>query len=209
MPVTKLHNRCWFNRLKRSLDHLLHEVRACRACEGKLPHPPRPLVRATATARLLIVGQAPGTWAHESEIPWNDSSGNRLREWMAINRECFYDERRIAIIPMGFCYPGRGRSGDLPPRKECAELWLDQLLDHLPRVQLTLLVGQYAQRHYLGTRRKSTLTETVRAWQEYQPMFLPLPHPSGRNNAWMRRNRWFELEVLPVLRRKCRKLNVV
>jgi uracil-DNA glycosylase len=166
-------------------------------------------VRATASARLLIVGQAPGTRAHDSGIPWNDMSGDRLREWMDIDRECFYDDRRIAIIPMGYCYPGRGRSGDLPPRSECAKLWLDQLLNHLPRVQLTLLVGRYAQCHYLGSRRKSTLTETVRAWRDYQPKYLPLPHPSGRNNAWMHCNPWFTSEVLPALQRKCRKLNVV
>jgi uracil-DNA glycosylase len=120
---------------------------------------------------------------------------------MGIDRESFYDSKRIAIIPMGYCYPGRGKSGDLPPRRECAKLWLDRLLNHLPRVELTLLVGHYAQRHYLASRRKSTLTDTVRAWREYQPNYLPLPHPSGRNNAWMRRNPWFEAEVLPVLRR--------
>jgi uracil-DNA glycosylase len=136
-------------------------------------------------------------------------SGDRLREWMDIDRECFYDDRRIAIIPMGYCYPGRGRSGDLPPRSECAKLWLDQLLNHLPRVQLTLLVGRYVQCHYLGSRRKSTLTETVRAWRDYQPKYLPLPHPSGRNNAWMHCNPWFASEVLPALQRICRKLNVV
>jgi uracil-DNA glycosylase len=128
---------------------------------------------------------------------------------MDIDRKRFYDKRHIAIIPMGYCYPGRGRSGDLPPRRECASLWLDQQLEHLPRLQLTLLIGQYAQRHYLGSRRKPTLTKTVRAWREYQPTFLPLPHPSGRNNAWMSRNPWFELEVLPALRRRCRKLEVV
>jgi uracil-DNA glycosylase len=132
-----------------------------------------------------------------------------LREWMDIDRECFYDQRHIAVVPMGFCYPGRGTSGDLPPRRECAELWHDQLLEHLPRVDLTLLVGRYAQRHYLGSRRKSTLTETVRAWREYQPKYLPMPHPSGRNNAWMRRNPWFEAEVLPELRRSCRRLGIV
>ena len=192
-----------------SFAELLTEVRSCRACERHLPFEPRPLLVATITARLLIVGQAPGARAHESGIPWNDSSGERLREWMEIDRKYFYDERRIAIIPMGYCYPGRGRSGDLPPRRECASLWLDQLLEHLPRLQLTLLIGQYAQRHYLGSQRKSTLTETVRAWREYQPSFLPLPHPSGRNNAWMGRNRWFESEVLPALRRRCRKIKVV
>jgi uracil-DNA glycosylase len=196
-------------RLQGSLNRLLGEVRACRACEQQLPLEPRPIVVAATSARLLIVGQAPGVRAHNSGTPWNDSSGDRLRQWMGIDRESFYDERRIAIIPIGYCYPGRGRSGDLPPRRECSTLWLDQLLEHLPRVQLTILVGQYAQRHYLGSRRKSTLTETVRAWREYQPTYLPLPHPSGRNNAWMRRNPWFAMEVLPALRRKCRVLEVV
>ena len=127
---------------------------------------------------------------------------------MGVDRECFYDVSRIAIIPMGFCYPGRGRSGDLPPRPECAKLWLYQLLEHLPQVQLTLLVGRYAQSHYLASRCKSTLTETVRAWRKYQPQYLPLPHPSGRNNAWMRRNPWFETEVLPGLRRRCQSLGL-
>jgi uracil-DNA glycosylase len=197
------------SRLEGSLNRLLGEVRACRACEQQIPLEPRPILVATTSARLLIVGQAPGVHAHNSGTPWNDSSGDRLRQWMGIDRESFYDERRVAIIPMGYCYPGRGRSGDLPPRRECSTLWLDQLLEHLPRVQLTLLVGQYAQRHYLGSRRKPTLTETVRAWREYQPTYLPLPHPSGRNNAWMRRNPWFEAEVLPVLRRSCRRLDIV
>jgi uracil-DNA glycosylase len=128
---------------------------------------------------------------------------------MGIDRERFYDEERIAIIPMGYCYPGRGRSGDLPPRKECAQLWLDQLLQHLPRVELTLLIGRYAQCHYLRSRCKRTVTETVEAWREYLPHYLPMPHPSGRNSAWIRRNPWFEADVLPILRRRCRTLELV
>lgn len=195
--------------LARSLSRLLGEVRACRACRDVLPLEPRPVLRATSTARLLIVGQAPGVRVHETGIPWNDRSGDRLREWMGIDREQFYDERRIAIIPMGYCYPGRGKSGDLPPRSECAALWLDRLLSHLRQVQLTLLIGQYAQAHFLGARRKATLTETVRAWPDYQPTFLPLPHPSGRNNAWIGRNPWFEAEVIPALRRRYRMLDTV
>jgi uracil-DNA glycosylase len=195
-------------RLQRLLKRLLTEVRACRVCEQELSHEARPILRASTSAGLLIVGQAPGARAHESGIPWNDSSGDRLRQWMGISRERFYDESRIAIIPMGYCYPGRGLSGDLPPRKECAELWLNRLLQHLPHVQLTLLVGRYAQCHYLGRHCKPTLTETVLAWREYQPNYLPIPHPSGRNNAWMRRNPWFETEVLPALRRSCRRLGV-
>ena len=209
MLVRELPSRISTHSLQHSLDQLLGQIRACRACERELPYAPRPILRATATARLLIVGQAPGVRAHQSGIPWNDSSGERLRQWMNVDRESFYDERRIAIIPMGYCYPGRGKSGDLPPRSECAKLWLDQLLNHLPQVQLTLLIGRYAQSHYLGSCRKSTLTDTVRTGANIEPTFLPLPHPSGRNNVWLRRNPWFESEVLPALRRRCRKLDVV
>lgn len=194
--------------LQRSLDRLLESVRGCRACENELPLEPRPVIRATTTARLLIVGQAPGVRVHESGVPWDDPSGERLRQWMGITRDRFYDERHIAIIPMGFCYPGRGKSGDLPPRTACAELWLSRLLAHLPDVQLTLLIGRYAQAHYLGGRCQRTLTETVRAWRDYQPHYLPLPHPSGRNNIWLRRNGWFETEVIPTLRDRCRQLGL-
>ncbi len=209
MTINSRHSHVLSIRLQRSLNRLLGEVRACRACEQQLPFEPRPILVATTTARLLIVGQAPGVRAHESGVPWNDSSGDRLRQWMGINRASFYDETRIAIIPMGYCYPGRAQSGDLPPRAECAALWLDQLLQHLKHIQLTLLIGRFAQTHYLGKRRKTTLTETVRAWRDYQPKFLPLPHPSGRNNAWMHHNPWFEAEVLPILRNSCRTLDLV
>lgn len=185
---------------QRSLDCLLTEVRACRACAGKLPLGPNPVLRAHVDAPVLIVGQAPGTKVHATGIPWNDPSGDRLREWMAVDREAFYDVRRFAIIPMGFCYPGRGRAGDQPPRAECAELWLDKLLAHLPQRRLTLLVGQYAHAHYLGDLRRRTLTETVRAWSEFAPAYFPLPHPSPRNNIWLRKNPWFEREVVPALR---------
>jgi uracil-DNA glycosylase len=194
---------------QKSLVRLLQEVRACHVCEKELPHEPRPLLRANTSARLLLVGQAPGARAHQSGIPWNDTSGDRLRQWLGIGRESFYDENRIAIIPMGYCFPGRGSSGDLPPRKECSELWLDRLLAHLPAVRLTLLIGRYAQCHYLGAQCKRTLTDTVRAWREYQPQYLPMPHPSGRNLVWMRRNPWFETEVLPILRKRCRVLGIV
>lgn len=150
----------------------------------------------------MIVGQAPGTRVHETGIPWNDPSGDRLREWMTLGREAFYDESRFAIVPMGFCYPGRGRSGDLPPRPECAAAWRDPLHAALPGIELTLLIGQYAQAWYLGRRRRRTLTETVRAWRDYAPAYLPLPHPSPRNTAWLKRNDWFAAEVLPALRRR-------
>lgn len=192
---------------QQTLDELLAEVRACRACAAMLPLGPRPVLRARATARLLIVGQAPGTKVHETGIPWNDPSGDRLRAWMALDRERFYDDTRIAIIPMGYCYPGRNaRGGDLPPRKECARLWLPQLLAHLPHVALTLLVGGYAQRHYLGSRTKDTLTETVRSWREYAPRYLPLPHPSFRNSRWLQQNPWFEAEVTPFLRQEVHRI---
>lgn len=190
----------------RRLDKLLTEVRACRACEAHLPLGPRPIVRASTTARLLIVGQAPGTRVHATGLSWNDPSGDRLRAWMEVDLGTFYDEARIAVLPMGFCYPGKGKGGDLPPRPECAELWRAPLHAALPQIELTLLIGQYAQRHYLGKRLKPTLTETVRAWREYLPHYLPLPHPSPRNLMWLRRNPWFKREVVPVLREKVHAL---
>jgi len=183
-----------------ALDALLREVRACRLCEAQLPLGPRPVLRADPRARILIVGQAPGTRVHATGIPWNDPSGDRLRDWLQVDRDAFYDERRFAIIPAGLCYPGRGRSGDLPPRPECAPLWHPRLRALLPAIGLTLLVGQYAQAYYLGARRKPTLTATVHAWREYLPGFLPLPHPSPRNTRWLRMNPWFTRDVLPELR---------
>ncbi len=183
------------------LDELLAQVRACRHCEAHLPLGPRPVVRASASARVLIIGQAPGTRVHESGIPWDDRSGERLRDWLAIESEVFYDETRVAILPMGFCYPGRDpRGGDNPPRPECAPLWHEPLRAGLPKVELTLLVGLYAQSYYLGPGRKGSLTETVRTWRDYAPDILPLPHPSWRNTAWLKKNPWFETELLPELR---------
>jgi uracil-DNA glycosylase len=182
------------------LDALLREVRACRLCEPHLPLGPRPVLRADARARVLIVGQAPGTKVHATGIPWNDPSGDRLREWLQVDRDTFYDEHRFAIIPTGLCYPGRGRSGDLPPRPECAPRWHPPLRALLPRIELTLLVGQYAQAYYLGARRRRTLTETVHAWRGYLPEFLPVPHPSPRNTHWLQVNPWFAADVLPHLR---------
>jgi uracil-DNA glycosylase len=190
-----------------TLEGLLAAVRQCRACEGQLPLGPRPVLRAGRAARILVVGQAPGARVHASGIPWDDPSGERLRAWMGLGTDAFYDESRIAIIPMGYCYPGRGRGGDLPPRRECASLWLDQLLARLPRIELTLLIGLHAQRHFLGGRRKRSLTETARAWREFAPEYLPLPHPSARNTPWFRRNPWFERELLPVLRERIRSLH--
>lgn len=184
----------------RTLDALLTAVRGCRLCADKLPLGPRPVLRASASARILVVGQAPGLRVHQTGIPWNDASGERLRNWMGVDNDVFYDESRIAIIPMGYCYPGRGKSGDLPPRRECAASWLDLLLARMPRIELTLLIGVHAQRHFLATKRKSGMTETVRAWREFGPDYIPLPHPSPRNTAWFQQHAWFDAEVLPSLR---------
>jgi len=187
------------------LSRLLAEIRDCRLCARHLPLGPRPVLSAEATARLLIVGQAPGTRVHETGIPWNDPSGDRLREWLALDRDTFYDDSRIAIVPMGFCYPGRDKNGgDKPPRPECAPRWHPGVLDALPKLKLTLLVGMYAQKFYLGNKRRRTMTETVRAWRDYVPDYLPLPHPSWRNTGWLKRNPWFEADVLPELRGRMR-----
>lgn len=184
-----------------TLDALLAEIRACRLCAAQLPLGPRPVLQLGAGTRLRIVGQAPGRKVHESGVPWDDVSGERLRAWMGMSAGTFYDAGRVAIIPMGFCYPGRGTSGDRPPRPECAPRWHGPLERHLPDIGLTLLVGQYAQARYLGTARKASLTGTVRAWADYLPAgILPLPHPSPRNRPWVMRNPWFEAEVLPALR---------
>jgi uracil-DNA glycosylase len=158
------------------------------------------VLRAAGTARILVVGQAPGARVHQTGIPWDDPSGERLRAWMGVCKADFYDESRIAIIPMGYCYPGRGRGGDLPPRSECAKLWLEKLLARLPLIELTLLIGQHAQRHFLGKRRKASLAETLAAWAEYAPRYIPLPHPSPRNTPWLQRNPGFQQELLPELR---------
>ncbi len=190
-----------------TLEDLLAAVRGCRACEAHLPLGPRPVLSAGATARILVVGQAPGLRVHQTGVPWDDPSGDRLRAWMGVDKDAFYDESRIAIIPMGYCYPGRGNGGDMPPRRECATLWLDQLLARLPRIELTLLIGQYAQRHFLGSRRKRSLAETARAWKEYAPQYFPLPHASPRSQPWFQRHPWFERELLPVLRARINTLN--
>lgn len=182
------------------LGPLLQEVRECRLCEAQLPLGPRPVLRASASARLLIIGQAPGTRVHETGIPWNDPSGERLRRWLALDDDTFYDPSRVAIIPMGFCYPGRGKGGDLPPRPECAATWHGRLLAHLPQRRLTLLVGQYAQRAYLP-RWRGSLGENVAHWAEAGPGLFPLPHPSPRNTRWLAQRPWFEAEVVPALRR--------
>lgn len=190
-----------------SLASLLSEVRQCQLCASHLPHAPRPVLRAAASARVLIIGQAPGRRVHESGIPWDDPSGDRLRQWMCCDKSQFYDESQIAIVPMGFCFPGSGKSGDLPPRPECAAAWHEPVLEQLPNIELTLLIGQYAQAHYL-TEKPKTLTETVRNWQQWLPSYFALPHPSPRNQLWLKKNPWFEDEVLPALQQRLRNANI-
>lgn len=191
-----------------TLDTLLKEIRACTVCAEHLPLGPRPVVVANASAKLLIIGQAPGTKVHESGIPWNDRSGDRLRDWLQMTPETFYDETKVAIMPMGFCYPGvLPKGGDKPPRPECAPLWHDPLRDQLAEVKLTLLVGQYAQARYLGASRSNTLTETVSRFPEFLPGgYLPLPHPSWRTQGWQKKQPWFEADLLPVLRARVQNL---
>ena len=188
-----------------SFEALLARIRACRVCAQHLPHGCRPVLQAHPDARLLIVSQAPGRKVHDTGIPFNDKSGEKLRKWIGIDAETFYDARKVAIVPMGFCYPGKGASGDLPPRPECAPLWHPQLMPRLKNLKLTLAIGSYAIRGILGNRRKITLTETCTAWREYfDAGILPLPHPSPRNTAWFLYHPWFEAEVLPALRRRVR-----
>lgn len=179
------------------MDSLLEEVRACRVCAPHLPYKPRPVIRASATSRIVLVGQAPGTRVHKTGIPWNDPSGDLLRVWMNVDRETFYDESKIALVPMAFCYPGKGSSGDLPPRPECAPLWHERIFNHIEDI----LLGQYAQRHYLGKRTDKTLADTVKNYEAHLPKFFPLPHPSPRTRLWRRNNPWFDKTVVPRFRR--------
>jgi uracil-DNA glycosylase len=181
------------------LQGLLDEVRQCRLCEPELPFAARPVLQCAPSAGILIAGQAPGRRVHESGIPFDDASGDRLREWMGIDKTVFYDATHIAILPMGFCYPGSGKTGDLPPRPECATTWRQALLQGLPQIQLTLLMGQYAQAWHCG-RDALSLTERVKGWRDNWPQMLPLPHPSPRNNRWLKQNPWFQTDVLPELR---------
>lgn len=186
-----------------TLEDVATAARACRVCEGVLPLGCRPVFRVSPTARLLIVGQAPGTKVHETGVPWNDPSGDRLRRWLVMDRDTFYDARRIAIVPMGLCYPGRlPNGGDAPPRPECAPLWRDRLVRLMPEIRLTLLVGTYAQTHTLG---RGVMTDRVRAFRAGLPHWFPLPHPSWRTTGWERRNPWFEAEALPALREAVRE----
>ena len=192
------------------LSALLSEVRACTLCAHELPLGPRPVVQAGRRARILVVGQAPGTKVHVTGIPFNDPSGDRLRAWMGIDRDTFYDADQIALLPMAFCYPGRGKSGDLPPPPRCAQTWRAKLMRELPNIELTIVLGQYAQSWHLpadeSAARGKTLTDTVLAWRQFIPEQVPVPHPSPRNNLWLRRNPWFEIEVIPWLQRRVKKL---
>ncbi|SMC80504.1 uracil-DNA glycosylase family protein [Rhizobium sp. RU36D] len=203
-----------------SLPDLRGDIAACRICrdnplrgpDDRLPHEPRPVAVISETARILIAGQAPGLKVHESALPFNDASGDRLRSWLAVDRETFYDSDKFAIVPMGFCFPGYDLQGhDLPPRRECAPHWRQMVMDAMPQVELVLAIGQYAQAWHLGGRRAKTMTQTVRDWRDHllsnsPPRILPLPHPSWRNTSWLKKNPWFEAEVLPVLRREIERL---
>jgi uracil-DNA glycosylase len=181
------------------LTRLLAEVRACRACADVLPLGPRPILQLSASARILIASQAPGTKAHDSGLPFSDASGDRLRDWLGLSAARFYDAATIAIMPIGLCYPGRVKNGgDAPPRPECAPLWRARLLDAMPSLRLTLLVGSYAQNHALG---RGAMTERVRNFRAHMPRYFPLPHPSWRTGIWMKQNPWFEIEIVPALRR--------
>lgn len=188
-----------------SLRTLKKEISRCEICSEHLPLGPRPVVQFSSKSRIVIVGQAPGTKVHETGIPWDDPSGDHLRDWLRVSREAFYDPDSFALVPMGFCYPGKAKSGDAPPRPECAPQWHERVLGATAPDPLLLLCGQYALQHYLGASRKKTLTETVRSFVEYGPETIPLPHPSWRSRIWMKKNPWFEAELLPVLRRRVKK----
>lgn len=194
------------------LEPLLNEIRSCRICidtpeKNPLPHEPRPVLQVSTSARLAVFGQAPGIRVHASGRPFTDPSGDRLREWMGIGEIDFYDEKKLAIIPMGFCFPGLNDKGsDLPPRKECSAHWRLRLMSALPNLDMIILVGGYAQKWHLGKAAKNTLTETVAAWREYSPKYFPTPHPSWRNSGWLKKNSWFEEELLPILRKRIKKV---
>lgn len=192
--------------MPQNYSSLIKDVKNCTICAEHLPMGPNPVFQVDPKAKILIVGQAPGKRVHETSIPFNDPSGDRLREWMGVDKDIFYDAGRIAILPMGFCYPGTGKSGDLPPRKECAQAWREKLLASMPNIQLTLIIGQYAMDWHLKDQKKKTLTETVQAWREYWPERLPLPHPSPRNNLWLKKNPWFEEVVIPKLQIQISKI---
>jgi len=183
------------------MDKLLTDIRNCAVCKNNLPNKPRPILQASIHSSIIIIGQAPGQKVQDSGIPWDDASGNELRRWLGVNKEQFYNDQIFALIPMGFCYPGKGSSGDLPPRPECAPLWHKPLLDNMKDKKLIILIGQYSQQYYLGKELKATLTKTVKNHKAYLPQFLPLVHPSPRNRIWQQKNPWFEMEVIPYLQK--------
>jgi uracil-DNA glycosylase len=188
------------------LDDLLRAIRDCRLCAAHLAHEPRPVVVVHPRARILIAGQAPGTRVHATGIAWNDPSGENLRDWLGVTREEFYDPASFALVPMGFCYPGKGPGGDLPPRRECAETWHPRLLPSLPGIELRVVIGQYSMRYHLGDRWRDSVTSTVRAFADFLPTLVPIPHPSPRNRLWLRKNPWFADELLPRLRERVRAI---
>ena len=187
---------------------LLKQIKDCRICENALPHEPRPVVSFSKSSRVIIIGQAPGRKVHESGVPWDAPSGDRLRDWLQVSKADFYNNQLFAIVPMGFCYPGKGKSGDLPPRPECAKHWMQDVLNSMAEPELIILIGQYAQNYFLGEKQQKTLTETVKNFESYLPKYFVLPHPSPRNNIWMKKNPWFEKKVIPALNRQVKKLKI-
>ncbi|WP_397601681.1 uracil-DNA glycosylase family protein [Silvanigrella sp.] len=183
------------------MTSILKKILQCKFCVKELPLKPKPILNFSASAKILIAGQAQGIKAHESGIPWNDQSGERLRDWLGIDKDIFYNPKKIPIVPMGFCYPGKGKSGDLPPRKECKEIWFEKIHEELSNIQLKIIIGSYAQEYYFSLKNE-TLTDVVKSWKKYLPSCIPLPHPSPRNNIWLKKNPWFEKDLLPVLRKK-------
>lgn len=181
------------------MDNLLKDIKSCTLCADFLPHGINPVLSASPKSKIAIIGQAPGAVVHESGIPWDDKSGERLRSWLNVSPDQFYDEEIFALIPMGFCYPGKGKSGDLPPRKECAAYWHQKLMEQLNELELVILIGTYALQYYIGDAMQGTLTETVQSFQDYLPKYFVLPHPSPRNNIWLKKNPWFEKENVPIL----------
>ena len=188
------------------MEQVLAEIRSCKVCSNCLPYPPRPIVQAGKNARIVIIGQAPGLKVQNSGIPWDDQSGNELRRWLGVTKEQFYDENLFALIPMGFCYPGKGASGDLPPRYECAPLWHQRLLESITENKLIILIGKYSQDYYLKNAVKQSLTETIRAYHTYLPTYLPLVHPSPRNRIWQKKNPWFEKEIVTFLQQLVKQI---
>lgn len=188
------------------MKQLLNKIQNCNECAAHLPLGPRPIISAHPNSKMVIIGQAPGKIVHETGIPWNDKSGENLRQWMGIDSDMFYNSTKISILPMGFCYPGKGKSGDLPPRKECALLWHQKVLDKIEKAELILLIGKYAQDYYLNDKKHKTLTDTVLNFRDYLPKYFVLPHPSPRNNIWMIKNKWFHEEVIPELQQLVKKI---